>query len=236
MLAVYLLTAGFTQLSGYGAVRRQLAGRLRRQGVLTAAAEGEFVGLAPEAQHRLYEGHSVWDVGFLAWSDAGLAYAGDQCRFRIPRDAVTAVASGVGPPGLLRTEEIRLSWRDTAGRERTWRLTALGGASRFGNSARSRRLLQLLAAWQAGRRPEGGGLLAVDEPPPPELDDVRGDHPRRHVQAGGVLFSLVVISCLAAGAATVFGLGGWATLYAPLTASLAFVLAILPMALYRDTP
>ncbi len=234
VLAVYLLAANFTQLSGYGAVRRQLAGRLRRQGVLAAEAAGEFVGLAPEAQHRLYEGHSVWDVGFLAWDDAGLAYAGDRCRFRIPRDAVTAVAAGDGPPGLLRTAEIRLRWRDGAGRERTWRLTALGGTSRLGNSTRSRRLRQRLAGWQAGRRSEGGMVLAADDPPRPELDDVRGDHPRQHVQAGGVIFSLTVISLLAAGAATAFGIGGWSTLYAPLAASLAFVLAILPMALYRD--
>ncbi|HOB51393.1 MAG TPA: M48 family metalloprotease [Acidobacteriota bacterium] len=234
VLAVYLLTANFTQLSGYGAVRRQLAGRLRRQGVLTAEADGEFVGLAPEPHHRLYEGHSVWDVGFLAWSDAGLAYAGDQCRFLIPRDEVAAVAAGAGPPGLLRTEEIRLHWRGPDGRERTWRLTALGGASRLGNSARSRRLRQRLAAWLAGQQSSGGGLLTASEPPPSELDEVRGDHPRRHVQAGGVIFSLVVIGCLAAGAATALGIDGWAVLYTPLVAAFAFVLAILPMALYRD--
>ncbi|NLI46710.1 MAG: M48 family metalloprotease [Acidobacteria bacterium] len=234
VLAVYLLTANFTQLSGYGAVRRHLAGRLRRQGVLSAEADGEFVGLAPETHHRLYEGHSVWDVGFLAWSDAGLAYAGDQCRFLIPGDEVVAVAAGAGPPGLLRTEEIRLRWRGPDGRERIWRLTALGGVSRLGNSARSRRLRQRLEAWLAGQRSAGGDQLAVSEPPPPRLDEVRGDHPRRHAQAGGIIFSLVIIGCLAAGVATAFGIGGWATLYAPLAASMAFILAILPVTLYRD--
>jgi len=175
-------------------------------------------------------------VGFLAWSDAGLAFAGDQCRFRISRDEVVAMAAGAGPPGLLRTEEIRLRWRGPNGRERIWRLTALGGVSRLGNSARSRRLRQRLAAWLAGRQSAGGGQLDVDEPPPPDLDEVRGDHPRRHVQAGGVIFSLLVIGGLATGVATAFGISGWAVLYAPLTAALAFVLAILPMALYRDTP
>jgi hypothetical protein len=236
VLAVYLVASNFTQLSGYGAVRRQLAGRLRRQGLLTGAAEGEFVGWAPEAQHRVYEGHSVWDVGFVIPGADGLAYAGDRMRFRIPRDAVTAVETSCGPPGLLRTEEVRLRWRGPDGRERTWRLAALGGASRLGNFARSRRLRVRLERW----RSEGGVAepdgLAVAEAPLPELDDVRGDHPRKLVQAGGVVFTLMVIGLLSLGVSAVAGADGAAMLYGVAVSSAAYLLALLPLALYRDTP
>jgi STE24 endopeptidase len=157
--------------SGYEDLGRRLAERLGREGF--SVADGLFVGFAPDDSPRIYEGQGVWDVGFLVLGRDGLAFLGDQARFRLARGQVEAVRLGIGTPSWWRVGSVYVDWRSEEGSTRTFHLRGRG-RTLWGLRRNTQDLAKRLASWL--RSPEGGDL---PELPPPPVMDVAGLHPRQ---------------------------------------------------------
>ncbi len=68
-------------LVGNSHLREQLARKLAAEG---APAGGHFVGFAPGAELRVWQGETDRDVGFLFFEDKALVYWGDEYRWELP--------------------------------------------------------------------------------------------------------------------------------------------------------
>jgi hypothetical protein len=173
---------------GYSTLRKKLAARLAAEGLGEAAA-GTFGGFAPDSVPRSYEGHTVWDVGFLLFGAGGLVFAGDQARFRLDRERITAVRLGRGYPGWLEVPNLYMDWRDEDGTVRTFALRAIGGTL-FGSRGRMRRLARRAEAWHL----HGEGVVPLPptaaELPPPPTAPVTGHAPREALRLRGAFVLL----------------------------------------------
>lgn len=72
-------------LAGNSRLRQKLAQKLLAEGV---AANGHFVGFAPGAELRVWQGETDRDVGFLFFEDRALAYWGDEYRWELPHEMI----------------------------------------------------------------------------------------------------------------------------------------------------
>lgn len=176
---------------GYDDLGRRLAQRFEKEGL--PVADGVFVGFAPDDSPRIYEGQGVWDLGFLLLGRDGVAFLGDQVRFRLRRDQVAAVRLGPGTPSWWRIGSVYVDWRSDEGAIRTFHLRGRGRSLR-GLRRSTIDLAGRLASWL--RSPEGG---EVPELPPPPVVDVAGLHPRealrpRHLVAVG--YFILVLSAV----------------------------------------
>jgi STE24 endopeptidase len=193
-LAVELLV-NFLALRGLGDLSRGLKERLEREGL--SVADGVFVGFAPDDSPRLYEGQGVWDVGFLVPGRDGFAFLGDQARFHLRREQVTAVRLGPGTPGWWRIGSVFVDWRSDEGWTRTFHLRGRG-RTLLEVRRNTKALAEQLASWL--RSPEGGDL---PELPPPPVVDAGGLHPREALRLRSVfvvcylIFVLCAVSSLA---------------------------------------
>jgi heat shock protein HtpX len=131
-------------LWGYARLRRQLSQKLAQQGFDFTACNAIFVGLAPDATQRCYEGFAEWDLGFLWVQGDQLCYVGEQTRF-----ALNAAQMQV-------TLEAR-HWRQTTSLVIRWQSGSESGLLKFHVcEARSlsqmqvatRRLKQQIEQWQ----------------------------------------------------------------------------------------
>ena len=86
--------------------------KLDHQGVRVASWQGAPVGLAPAAVPRLYESHTHWDLGFLFLREDHLCYWGEETKFALRRDQITAIKLGPTSPNWFRTHAIYIAWRD----------------------------------------------------------------------------------------------------------------------------
>ena len=102
---------------GYGKLRRQLAHRLSEEGWNPQDVGAIFVGLAPHAEPRIYDGFYDWDVGFLVLGAEELCYLGDKTRFALPRERITEIRTAPCVAGWTPTERIEVRWQgdDEAG-------------------------------------------------------------------------------------------------------------------------
>jgi hypothetical protein len=135
------------------------------------------VGFAPDDSPRLYEGHGVWDVGFLVLGRDGLVYLGDQTRFRLERGQMAAVRLGPGTPTWWRVGSVYADWRSAEGWTRTFHLRGRG-RTLLGMRRSTKDLAAKLSAWLGA--PAGAPALppALAELPPPVVAEVTGLHPR----------------------------------------------------------
>jgi heat shock protein HtpX len=173
--AVTTLAVDRLSLLGYPEIGGQLAARLESEGLAPAALGAAFAGFAPHGDIRVYEGHTVWDLGFVYLGSDDLVYAGDQVRFRIPRRDVLAIRPGRQTGFWLPVPDLRVDWRDTGevggveGVTRHLRLRSAAGSLLKVRQA-TRLLGRRLEGWLAG---DGGpGLPAAlrDLPLPPRTE------------------------------------------------------------------
>lgn len=195
-LATVLTTLAVDRLSllGYRQVGDRLAARLESEGLSPAALGAAFAGFAPHGDIRLYEGHTVWDLGFVYLGADELVYAGDQARFRLPRRDVLAVQPGRQPGFWLPVPDLRVDWRDADGTVRRFRLRSAAGS--LLEVRRATRLLgRRLEAWMNGR--DGAELpAALRDLPLPSTAEVTSQPLRdsvtfRQVFFGSLLYLLV---------------------------------------------
>jgi Zn-dependent protease with chaperone function len=93
-------------------LRRELRAKMEKAGLDPVAWGGRFVGFSPHAAPRSYESMSVWDIGYLFVYQDRICYWGEEARFALRRNQITAVRLAAGPPGWFYPKNIYISWRD----------------------------------------------------------------------------------------------------------------------------
>ena len=175
---------------GYRKVGDQLAARLEAEGLSPSAFAAAFTGFAPHGDVRLYEGHTVWDLGFLYLGTDELVYAGDQVRFRIARRDLLAVRPGRQPGFWLPIPDLRLDWRDDQGETRRLRLRS-AARSLLASRRKTHLLGQRLERW----RIEGDGPelpAALRGLPPPSRSEVSSQPLRENVTFRQTFFGFLL--------------------------------------------
>jgi Zn-dependent protease with chaperone function len=206
-LALYLTAWNYVGLRGYGALRRRLRQKLERESAQPGSGEALFAGFAPARLPRIYEGLYDWDMGFLSIEDDHLAYLGEQVRFALRRDQVTAVRLGAGGPGWLRAPRIYVTWHDEIqATDRTFNLRAAEARSmrQLGRDARS--LAKRLQAWQQQPSIAVATPSTPDDLGTPEIGEVTSLPPHAWFNPRSIIRSLLVVGVLAAGVSVLLGL------------------------------
>jgi len=206
-IAIYLWLANVSPLRGYDDLERRLRTKLDREGIKVREWRGCFVGLSPDASPRSYEGHSVWDVGFLFWSEDRLCYAGEEARFALRREQISGLRLGPGPAGWWRTERVYVSWGDaqraTSG---TFHLTPLAAGSIRQLRRRVQELARELQDWRERAAARPALSPALTELATPAIGEVTSLALSAVFAPGKIAKSLVLLAFIAFGFALVFGL------------------------------
>src|SRR5690348_3679698 len=157
-----LLAINFAAPAGLTAIERELRLKCEKQNASPAICRGLFVGLAPHAQPRLYEGNWTWDIGLLCLTPEYLCYWGEEAKFVLRRDNITSISVGPGPVSWFKSATARIAWRDGAGDERVFRLGAAGAASMRKMARCSRQLARDLDLWLRGAPLGQGAIMQLD--------------------------------------------------------------------------
>jgi hypothetical protein len=177
-------------------VKRELAAKLRAEGIDVAQLHGHYVGLSPHAYEASYDGWAEWDVGFAFLFRDSLCYVGAQTRFHLQRDDIERIE-------LI---PVRRKWWDNAeilvafDRGRIIRFTAVDVTVAWQQARQARRLFEEFRQWQLGSvgTSEPGGMWA-DLSTPPSWRDVAHEK----VSSGKLrrgLPALVIIGAVASAA------------------------------------
>jgi Zn-dependent protease with chaperone function len=233
--ALYLLVRDVAAVWGYQSLGRQLAARLEKQGFGVRA--GVFVGYAPSAVPRIYEGNFDWDVGFLVFDGDRLCYVGDQARFCLRREQITDVRVAWRAPTWLPARRVYVTWHDPeSGRGGTFSLRVADAGSLRWVDRRSRALGKRLWTWreQPATAPAAMPDFAVPDPLP-----AVGISPRAAVTLSGSARFLSLVLLSVGGLAVISGLPlqpreGGEALYALFVAAALVVGNWVPFWLYRD--
>jgi heat shock protein HtpX len=206
-MAATALAAERLSVLGYQAIGDRLATRLEAEGLSPAGLGAAFAGFAPHGDIRLYEGHTVWDLGFVYLGADELVYAGDQVRFRIPRRDVLAIRPRRQTGFWLPVPDLRMDWRDTegvAGATRQFRLRSAAGSLLAVRRA-TRLLGRRLEGWLAG---DGGPELptALRDLPLPPRSEVTSQPLRESVTFRQVFYSFLLYSLVTLGLGMVLDL------------------------------
>lgn len=235
MPLVLLAVVNYASLLGYGKMKKGMRQKASRAGFVPGDGPCWFVGLSPEEHPRIYEGHTVWDIGFLKATANCLIYRGDRVGFRIPRDRVTSVSKGVSFPTWFGIAETYLRWTEN-GQERVVHFHSIDGRSMTAIAKRSKSLLLDLASWKDGRLPAGEGTAAEDALGPPVLPDVKGIHPRQALTAKAFCTSLVFVALLIFGISGLFSLDSSLSWYGFGLGSWSLLFANMPAMRYKEMP
>jgi len=163
-LALCEIVGHFDGFGGWRALERLLRAKLQRQGLIPERNVGLFVGFAPDEHVRIYTCTTCWDIGVLLFSPDVMYYAGEETRFSIRRDQVTAARRGPGITGWWTTPYLYLTWQDAQ---------HAAGATFYLTPLRSRQALeeQVLRWWQ-GAAVAPGSPSSVPEPGAPHVGQV----------------------------------------------------------------
>jgi Zn-dependent protease with chaperone function len=226
-----LLTANLLGTSGHAEMRRELAERLRREGIDAEGQGGVFGGFAPHGEPRLYEGHTSWDIGFVLTGRDSLVWLGDRIRFRLTRREIEGVRLGPGVPSFWRGPSLYVDWRGEDGRLRTFYLRASASTLR-GVGRETRKLAARLETWWRVGPSTAELHAALVELPPPITSEVTGVDPRTALKLKNLLATAWLYGFLALSVCTLFGLVTEGFL-AAVTAILVMFFLMLPSLLAR---
>lgn len=218
--AALLVALQFLSPLGYEGLRARLAARLAREGIDPSQAGGRFADFGPHGEARSYEGHTVWDVGFVFLGPDALVYAGDQARFRLRREEIAGVRLGTGSPSPLPLPHLYIDWRDAGGRLQTLFFRGRGKTLSGANRA-TKRLAAEISAWRtsgAGARELPAGLAGLERP---ALGEVTGQLPV--LRWNTTLSSLWLLAWMTFLMGMIVGLGFGAFRAIPLTLFLYFL-------------
>lgn len=212
-------------MRAYPALRRGLGERLARDLAPGAERESWFVGLAPEARVRIYEGFMDWDVGFLVIEPDGLRYLGEESRFALARDQIVAITLKDEPVGFLRSRRVMVRWEDAAsGRSGVVRFNAKSSPRLSACVRDTVRLHDRLVTWHAAAGSAPASFVARAEAAPPECE-VTSIAPREMVNGAMQVTLIVWLALTGAAACALLGLpflpwrgAGWLELVAATSA------------------
>ncbi len=219
------------------ALRRAL--EARRWPEVREAGRGResFVGLAPHAAPRLYEGFAEWDAGFLAITPLRIDYAGEESRFSLTPAEVREVWLDRGLPGWIRVRAVRLRWERADGSSGVFGLIPLGAGNAIAAQTAARRLRASLSTWRESTVKAATPDVMANLGPPPTMD-VTSTSPRAILHAPALTLTWIVQILMSVGVGFVCGLSTWPTVPGIWDVMLAAVathcLAIAPIAFYRE--
>ncbi len=111
-LLSFLLFFNYVQRFTRSNVMASLNQKLAGQGIEAKSWSGIFVGLSPAAAPRFYEGNANWDIGYLFFRSDRLCYYGEEAKFALRQNQITAIKLSDGMPSLLPTKRIYIAWKD----------------------------------------------------------------------------------------------------------------------------
>jgi Zn-dependent protease with chaperone function len=206
-LVSYLVLANFASLSGLPELIVALKSKLQKEGVEANAWGGITVGFAPAASPRIYELNSNWDIGSLFIRSDRLCYCGEETKFALRRNEVTAIVLGRGVPGLVTNRRIYIAWKDVdLGRSGTFNLGCIEGSSLFELKRKTTQLERILQNWRkasADARPLPPQLVELRSP---IIGAVTGVAPNANWRFGRVFKELFLTGVLATVVAVLCGL------------------------------
>jgi hypothetical protein len=153
--------------------------KLAKEGIQADAWDGVFVGFSPAAGPRSYEQNTNWDLGCLFVRSDRLCYWGEETKFSLRPDQITAIMVALGMPGLLPPRRIYMAWKDDAlGTSGVFNIGYINGASTLRLRFKSSKLAERLKVWWKSTpavRPLPGPLATLRSP---QLGAVTGAVPR----------------------------------------------------------
>ena len=153
-VSAFLLLLDVLPFLGSSRLQRGMLARAKSDAVVPAdvltRGEALLVGLSPGPGPRIFEGHHSWDAGFLYFAGDRLCYCGEEARFSLRRDQVTAVRPGPGMPGWFRPQSLYLVWRDAeSGCSAIFNVRPLAVHSVLAMNREVRRLAEQIESWRA---------------------------------------------------------------------------------------
>jgi len=112
-LLAFLLLANYSPRFTHGKLQPALNTKLAAEGIQAESWSGVYVGFSPTAAPRLYEGNSNWDIGYLFFRSDRICYCGEETKFTLRQDQITAIKRADGLPGLLAPNRIYIAWIDS---------------------------------------------------------------------------------------------------------------------------
>ena len=206
-VAAYLAVCNFLPARKVRGLIPQLKTKVQAEGVQADAWNAVTVGLAPGPVPRTYEGHAQWDLGFLFLRSDRICYWGEETRFALRRDQITAITLASGTPNLLPSNRVYIAWRDLQGS--TCGVFSLGCVPPETALALRRRtggLFSQLLLWRTTSSPTRPLPAPLDSLSAPQFGSVTGISPVTIRRRGTVLKQMYLFGLLAAAVAVVAGL------------------------------
>jgi Zn-dependent protease with chaperone function len=108
----FLLLSNYSVRLTRGNIVPSLKQKFADQGIQADSWNGVFVNFSPAAMPLLYDGNGAWDIGYFFLGSDHLCYWGEETRFALRRDQITAIHLGNGIPSLLPSRRIYIAWKD----------------------------------------------------------------------------------------------------------------------------
>jgi Zn-dependent protease with chaperone function len=167
-IATYYASANFLPPMRLPSVVDSLKTKLAQEGIQADAWDGVFVGFSPAAAPRSYEQNTNWDLGCLFLRSDRLCYWGEETKFSLRPDQITAITLAPGMPSLLPPWRIYFAWKDDElGTSGVFNIGCINGASTLRLREQSSKLAERLKTWwkaPATTRPLPGPLAALRSP------------------------------------------------------------------------
>jgi Zn-dependent protease with chaperone function len=256
-VAAYLAVCNFFPVRKVRGLIPQLKAKVQAEGVQADAWNAVTVGLAPGPVPRTYEGHAQWDLGFLFLCADRICYWGEETRFSLRRDQITAIKLGSGTPNLFPSKRVYIAWRDVEGSTcGVFSLGCVAPETSLALRRRTKNLFTQLLLWRTTSSPAGRLPAPLDSLSAPKFGSVTGISPATIGKRETVLKQMYLFGLLAAAAAVVAGLpfhllsaltqipsvrgtqpdgigSGW---YVVAVALAVILLQYIPYFLYKDVP
>ncbi len=204
-IAMYYASANFLPPMRLPAMVASLKTKLAKEGIQADAWDGVFVGFSPAAAPRNYEQNTNWDLGCLFLRSDRLCYWGEETKFSLRPDQITAITLAPGMPGLLPPWRIYFAWKDDElGTSGVFNIGCINGASTLRLRQQSSNLAERLKVWWKSKpteRPLPRPLATLQSP---QIGAVTGAIPR--FSPGKVFSELFLTAVLAIVGAILCGL------------------------------
>jgi Zn-dependent protease with chaperone function len=192
--AMYYACANFLSPMTLPNLVVSLKSKLAKEGIQADAWDGVFVGLSPAAAPRNYEQNTNWDLGCLFLRADRLCYWGEETKFSLRPDQITAITLAPGMPGLLPPWRIYFAWKnEELGTSGVFNIGCVNGASTLLLRKQSSKLAERLKIWWESRpaeRPLPGPLGTLGSP---QIGAVTGAVP---VFSTGKVFSELFLTAI----------------------------------------
>ncbi len=193
-IAMYYASANFLPPMRFPKLVTSLKTKLAKEGILADAWDGVFVGFSPAAAPRSYEQNTNWDLGCLFLCSDRLCYWGEETKFSLRPDQITAITLAPGMPGLFPPWRIYLAWKDEdLGTTGVFNIGCINGASTLHLRQQSSKLTERLRVWWKSTptaRPLPSPLATLRSP---QIGTVTGAIPRFNP---GKLFSELFLTAI----------------------------------------